>query len=109
MFVRKIKFNIRKSTTNTNFSNDDEEKFLSTSGTFVRFLNEFEGQKSLFRKEGIEFDSNQKNSDSFGCFIIIHLFIYLYILPIYPFFILQKYLKKKIFRKGRYLVTLSVD
>ena len=60
MFLRKIKFDNNKTKTKSfgTFTTDDEY-FLSTSGPFVRFLNEFEGQKSLFRKEGIEFNSKK--------------------------------------------------
>ena len=49
--MRKIKFN---SNGNGNF---DEEN----SVPFVRFLNEFEAQKSLFNKEGIELESKPTN------------------------------------------------
>ena len=44
MFLRKIKY----------------EK-IDSSVPFVRFLNEFESQKSLFTKEGIELDSKFVN------------------------------------------------
>lgn len=49
MFMRKIKFN------NGNNKNCEEN-----SVPFVRFLNEFEAQKSLFSKEGISLDSKKK-------------------------------------------------
>lgn len=61
MFLRKIKFDNNKTKIKSfeTFTNDDEY-FLSTAGPFVRFLNEFEGQKSLFSKEGIEFNSKKE-------------------------------------------------
>lgn len=61
MFVRKIKFdnNKSKNTLEIDLLTNDNEYYSSNMGPFVRFFNEFEGQKSLFRKEGIEFDSKQ--------------------------------------------------
>lgn len=56
MFLRKIK--------HANTANNEE-----TSTPFVRFLNEFEAQKSLFSKEGIELESNKTQiMDSFLLF-----------------------------------------
>ena len=49
MFMRKIKFNSQ--------GNFDEE----TSVPFVRFLNEFDAQRSLFIKEGIDLDSKHES------------------------------------------------
>ena len=48
--MRKIKFNSKG---NVNF---DEENCVP----FVRFFNEFEAQKSLFNKEGIDLESKPK-------------------------------------------------
>jgi hypothetical protein len=49
MFMRKIKFNSSGNSFN-------EENSIP----FVRFLNEFDAQKSLFSKEGIDLDSKIK-------------------------------------------------
>jgi hypothetical protein len=49
MFMRKIKFN-------SSGNNFNEENSIP----FVRFLNEFDAQKSLFSKEGIDLDSKIK-------------------------------------------------
>lgn len=50
MFIRKIKFN-----SNRNF---DEENSVPS----IRFLNEFEAQKSLFNKEGIALESTRTST-----------------------------------------------
>ena len=46
MFMRKIKYSS-----------------MAASVPFVRFLNEFEAQKRLFSKEGIEFESKHKETE----------------------------------------------
>lgn len=72
-------------------------KYSSSSATgsdipFVRFLNEFEAQKGLFSREGIDLDSKKWN--------IINLVNTIVLL------LKQKYLKMKIWPKDHFPVTL---
>ena len=60
MFIRKIKYN------------------PSNTEPFVRFLNEFEGQKDLFEKEGITLESKLYIFKRFNFILFIYLSFYLF-------------------------------